>query len=223
MDMPEGFVLAAIGEREVPFDALVSNRYAALAELPAGAVVGTSSLRREALLRARFPHLKIEPLRGNLDTRLRKLDEGLYDAIILAAAGLKRLGLGERIRAVIPPEESLPAPGQGALGIEIRNQRPEMAEVVAFLNHDESSACVRAERAFSRALGGSCQIPLGGFAQLANGQVCLRGFVATPDGQRMVAGEAKGSMAECEAIGRGLAEELKARGAADILASLACQ
>lgn len=155
MVMPEGFILAAISARENPRDAFVSNRYACLDDLPAGAVVGTSSLRREAILRAKYPQLEIRSLRGNLDTRLRKLDEGQYDAIILAAAGLIRLGLKERIKSVLTPEQSLPAPGQGALGIELVSGRADMATVVAALNDPETAHCVRAERAFSRALGGS--------------------------------------------------------------------
>ena len=221
MVMPEGFVLAAISARENPRDAFVSNKFASLSELPSGAVVGTSSLRREAMLRSRFPHLEIKSLRGNLGTRLRKLDEGQYDAIILAAAGLIRLGLGDRIKAFLSPEESLPAPGQGALGIEVRADRPEMAVLVQALNDAEGNACVTAERAFSRALGGSCQVPLGGYAELRNGQVWLRGFVATADGKQMVEGEISGAPADAEALGLALASELRQRGADRILAALA--
>ncbi len=224
MVMPEGFVLAAISARENPCDAFVSNRYAGLDELPAGAVVGTSSLRREALLRSRHPHLKIQSLRGNLDTRLRKLDEGQYDAIILAAAGLIRLGLSTRIRAVLTPEQSLPAPGQGALGIELVAGAEEMARIVSPLNDSATAACVRAERAFSRALGGSCQIPLGGYGVLENGLLWLRGFVASADGKAMVSGELRGDPAQDEALGQQLAETLLARGAGAILEKLAaCQ
>ena len=221
MVMPEGFVLAAISARENPRDAFVSNKFASLSELPSGAVVGTSSLRREAMLRSRFPHLEIKSLRGNLGTRLRKLDEGQYDAIILAAAGLIRLGLGDRIKAFLSPEESLPAPGQGALGIEVRADRPEMAALVQALNDAEGNACVTAERAFSRALGGSCQVPLGGYAELRNGQVWLRGFVATADGKKMVEGEISGAPADAESLGLALAAELRQRGADRILAALA--
>ena len=222
MDMPQGFALAAITARENPCDAFVSNRFAGLDALPPGAVVGTSSLRREAILRAAFPHLKIEPLRGNLDTRLRKLDEGTYDAIILAAAGLIRLGLEERIRAVLPPERSLPAPGQGALGIEVLAGDATMAAVVAPLNDAMTAHCVKAERALSRALGGSCQVPLGGYAVIDNGQLWLRGFVASVDGQRMVAAEIRGNPADDEALGLQLAANLRAQGADAILAGLAC-
>jgi len=185
-------------------------------------VVGTSSLRREAILRAKYPKLQIRSLRGNLDTRLRKLDEGQYDAIILAAAGLIRLGLSDRIRSVLTPEQSLPAPGQGALGIEVRADRLDAAAWVAPLNDATTAACVIAERAFSRALGGSCQIPLGGYAEMKNGQVWLRGFVASVDGQQMVEGEAWGTPVEAAALGRQLAEDLKAKGAGEILAALAC-
>ncbi|MBP7489047.1 MULTISPECIES: hydroxymethylbilane synthase [Azospira] len=222
MDMPEGFALVAISARENPRDAFVSNKFRGLEDLPEGAVVGTSSLRREAILRAKYPKLQIRSLRGNLDTRLRKLDEGQYDAIILAAAGLIRLGLSDRIRSVLTPEQSLPAPGQGALGIEVRADRLDAAAWVAPLNDATTAACVIAERAFSRALGGSCQIPLGGYAEMKNGQVWLRGFVASVDGQQMVEGEAWGTPVEAAALGRQLAEDLKAKGAGEILAALAC-
>ena len=217
MEMPEGFVLTAIAARENPCDAFVSNRYASLDELPAGAVVGTSSLRREATLRAHYPHLTIRPLRGNLDTRLRKLDEGQYDAIILAAAGLIRLELTERIRAVLTPEQSLPAPGQGALGIEILTGRDDLAAWIAPLHDPVTAHCVRAERAFSRALGGSCQVPLGGHALIADGELWLRGFVASADGSAVVNGELRGPAGDDEAIGRELATQLLARGADRLL------
>ena len=220
MEMPEGFSLAAIAVREDPRDAFVSSRYEGLDALPAGAVVGTSSLRREAILRASYPHLTIQPLRGNLDTRLRKLDEGQYDAIILAAAGLIRLGLKERIRSVLTPEQSLPAPGQGALGIEILAGRADAAAWIEPLNDTETMHCVRAERAFSRALGGSCQVPLGAYAVIENGELWLRGFVATPDGQQIVSGEIRGAPGEDEVFGGTLARQLRERGAEAILASL---
>ncbi len=227
MVMPEGFDLAAISARENPRDAFVSNRYASLDELPAGAVVGTSSLRREAILRAKYPQLLIKSLRGNLDTRLKKLDAGEYDAIILAAAGLIRLGLENRIKAVLTAEQSLPAPGQGALGIELLSGDAAMAQVVAPLNDPETAFCVRAERALSRALGGSCQVPLGGYAVMENGQLWLRGFVASVDGQQMVAAEVRGPVGltpdDDEALGLQLAAQLRALGADAILASLACK
>ena len=222
MEMPEGFSLTAITARENPRDAFVSNKFAGLDDLPAGAVVGTSSLRREAILRAKYPQLKIEPLRGNLDTRLRKLDDGQYDAIILAAAGLIRLGLKDRIRTVLTPEQSLPAPGQGALGIEILASRADAEAFIAPLADAETTHCVRAERAFSRALGGSCQVPLGGYAIIENGQLWLRGFVATPDGTEMVADELRGNPQDDETIGRLLAQMLRDKGADPILEKLAC-
>jgi hydroxymethylbilane synthase len=220
MVLPEGFVLAVIGEREDPHDAFVSNLYENLAALPAGSVVGTSSLRRESQLRARFPHLKIEPLRGNVQTRLRKLDEGQYAAIILAAAGLKRLGLIARIRAIISSEDSLPAVGQGALGIECRTDRADVISMLQPLHHPDTAACVLAERAMSRALNGSCQVPLGGFAQVNDGQLRMRGFVASPDGQHMVRAESTGDINNPEALGKKIADELRAQGAGEILAAL---
>lgn len=222
MVMPDGFVLVAISARENPCDAFISNRYSGLDELPPGAVVGTSSLRREAVLRARYPQLVIKALRGNLDTRLKKLDAGEYDAIILAAAGLIRLGLKDRIKAMLTPEQSLPAPGQGALGIEVLAGDATMAAVVAPLNDAMTAHCVKAERALSRALGGSCQVPLGGYAVIDNGQLWLRGFVASVDGQRMVAAEVRGNPADDEALGLQLAADLRAQGADAILAGLAC-
>jgi len=224
MVMPDGFVLAAISARENPCDAFISNKFAGLDDLPAGAVVGTSSLRRESILRAKYPQLVIKSLRGNLDTRLKKLDAGDYDAIILAAAGLIRLGLKERIKSVLTPEQSLPAPGQGALGIEVQSDLPGAAELVAALNDAETAHCVRAERAFSRALGGSCQVPLGGYAILENGELWLRGFVATPDGKQMVSAELRGAPQDDESIGRSLAQMLRDQGADAILEQLAgCQ
>ncbi len=221
MNLPDGFTLAVIGEREDPRDAFVSNHYASLAGLPAGGRVGTSSLRRECQLRARFPHLHIEPLRGNVQTRLRKLDEGQYAAIILAAAGLKRLGLGARIRAEISPEDSLPAVGQGALGIECLSSRTDLVALLAPLNHADTADCVRAERAMSRTLGGSCQVPLGGFAQIGSDTLTLRGFVAEIDGSRVIADSVSGARADAEALGQQLAQQLIGRGAGAILAALA--
>ncbi len=220
MVLPPGFTLAAIGEREDPRDAFVSAKFRSLEELPAGSVVGTVSLRRESQLRARFPGLEIATLRGNVQTRLRKLDEGQYAAIILAAAGLKRLGLSQRITAVLPPEESLPAVGQGALGIECRAGRPDLEAMLSPLNHDASARCVRAERAMSRALAGSCQVPLGGFAEISGGRMRMRGFVATPDGTHMARAEAEGDPGAPEALGTALAAKLKALGAEQILAQL---
>jgi hydroxymethylbilane synthase len=220
MEMTDPFALVTISEREVPLDAFVSNRYDSLEDMPPGAVVGTSSLRRESQLHAEFPYLAVTSLRGNLDTRLRKLDEGQYDAIILAAAGLTRLGLGERIRAVLPAEVSLPAAGQGALGIEALSDRPEVAAWMAPLNDATTSACVRAERAVARALAGSCEVPLGAFAVAQDGGLWLRGFVARPDGSEIVRAERRGGLDEAEALGQALADELRAGGAAEILATL---
>ncbi|MEO8119911.1 MAG: hydroxymethylbilane synthase [Rhodoferax sp.] len=182
MELPEGFSLACVMEREDPRDAFVSNRYANLAALPQGAVVGTSSLRRMALLRALRPDLKIEPLRGNLDTRLRKLDDGLYDAIVLAAAGLKRLGLADRIREIFEPGVMLPAAGQGALGIEIRSDRQDLIDALAPLAHHTSWLAVAAERAVSRAMGGSCSMPLAAFATLSGDTLTLDAVWGDPEG-----------------------------------------
>jgi hydroxymethylbilane synthase len=188
--------------------------------MPPGAIVGTSSLRRESQLHANHPYLAVTSLRGNLDTRLRKLDEGQYDAIILAAAGLTRLGLGSRIRAVLPAEASLPAAGQGALGLEALSDRPEVAQWLAPLNDPETAACVRAERAVSRALAGSCEVPLGAYAEMRGGKIHLRGFVALPDGSRIARAELGGEAADAEALGLRLAEALRAQGADEILAAL---
>ena len=220
MELPEGFALACVMEREDARDAFVSPRYARLQDLPQGAVVGTSSLRRTVLLQALRPDLRIEPLRGNLDTRLRKLDEGQYEAIVLAAAGLKRLGLQERIRCEFDESEMLPAAGQGALGIEALASRPDVAAWVAPLNDPATAACVRAERAVSRALAGSCEVPLGAYAEMRAGSLYLRGFVASPDGTRMAHAELSGSAAAPEDLGLQLAAELRRQGAAEILAAL---
>jgi hydroxymethylbilane synthase len=220
MVLPEGFALAAIGAREDPRDAFVSRDFQSLADLPAGARVGTSSLRRQVQLKARHPQLIVEPLRGNVQTRLRKLDEGHYEAIILAAAGLKRLGLESRITQVLTPEESLPAVGQGALGIECLAARGDLLECLTVLNDPATAACVTAERAFSRRLAGSCQTPLGGFATLAGETLTLTGFVADLTGQRFVEGCLSGGVADAERLGVALAEDLLSHGADRILAEL---
>lgn len=220
MNLPEGFALAATGEREDPRDAFVSVRFSRLEDLPEGSIVGTSSLRRQSQLQARFPHLKIESLRGNLQTRLRKLDEGQYAAIILAAAGLKRLGLEDRITQLIGPENSIPAVGQGALGIEIRDGREDMLAWLKPLNHADTAACVEAERAMSRALAGSCTVPLGAYAHIENGRLHMTGFVASVDGREMVRDTVDGAPHEANALGRELASKLIARGADRILAAL---
>ncbi len=223
MDLPHGFALAAIMEREDPRDAFVSNDYASLADLPPGAVVGTSSLRRESALRARFPHLVIAPLRGNLDTRLGKLDRGEYAAIILAAAGLRRLGLAGRIRDLIAPEASLPAAGQGALGIEICSARDDVRGWLAPLHHEPTSLAVVAERAVSRVLGGSCQVPLAAYAQWQDGALFLRAFVSSVDGARRLEAHAQAvplNAAEAEQLGKAVAADLMQQGADAILAEL---
>jgi hydroxymethylbilane synthase len=220
MNLPAGFAMAATGEREDARDAFVSNNYDALESLPHGSIVGTSSLRRQSQLQARLPHLKIESLRGNVQTRLRKLDEGQYAAIILAAAGLIRLGLGDRIRAFISPTDSIPAVGQGALGIEIKACRTDLFEILAPLNHIDTQLCVEAERGFSRALAGSCTVPLGAYA-LRDGEVInMTGFVASVDGKQMLRESISGSTANADALGRALAAKLVARGADKILAAL---
>ena len=189
MELPDAFELACVLERADPRDALVSNHHADLEQMPAGAVVGTSSLRRAAQLRERFPSLRIEPLRGNLDTRLAKLDAGRYDAIVLAAAGLKRLGLAARIRQVMPPDLLLPAPGQGVLGIEIRKDLGEVRDALAFLDHRATLLAVSAERAVSRQLGGNCRTPLGAYAHLLpDGRLRIDALLADEDGNIRRAG-----------------------------------
>lgn len=220
MDLPEGFELAAISKREDPRDAFVSKKYPSLEALPPGGRVGTSSLRRQAQLRARLPHLNVDTLRGNVNTRLRKLEEGQYDAILLAAAGLKRLGFENRITAVLEPEESLPAVGQGALGIEIRSGNPELAALLAPLNDPETAACVLAERAMSRHLQGGCQAPIGGYAVVRDGRLFLRAFVADLEGIRFFRAVAEGPMDAPEHVGLAAAEDLVQQGADRLLAEL---
>jgi hydroxymethylbilane synthase len=220
VDMPDLFELSTILKRADCRDAFVSNHFDTLADLPEGAVVGTSSLRREAQLRARFPGLKIEPLRGNLDTRLGKLDAGHYAAIILAAAGLERLGLAQRIRHCLAVEESLPAAGQGALGIEILKQRSDLIEILAPLSCQETTACALAERAVSRALGGSCQVPLAAYAAIQGQKLTIRALVATPDGTIIYRAQAAGLVPDALNLGLQVAQDLRKQGAAVILANL---
>jgi len=220
MDLPPGFAIAAITERADPRDAFVSNEYTDFAAVPAGSRVGTSSLRRESQIRARFPQLIIEPLRGNVQTRLKKLDDGQYAAIVLAAAGLKRLGLADRITAILTPEQSLPAPGQGALGIECRADRADLFALMRALHDPATDACVRAERAVSRALAGNCQLPLGAFGELEGARLRLRGFVASKDGKEIVRAELTADAQNPEALGTELAARLRAQGATEILAAL---
>ena len=217
-ELPPGFVLGAITAREDPRDALVSARYGRLGEMPAGAVVGTSSLRRAAQLMERHPALAVRMLRGNVDTRLAKLDRGEYDAIVLAAAGLSRLGLAKRIRARLPVEESLPAPGQGALGIECLEARADVRAALAPLADAASARCVRAERAVSRALGGSCTVPLGAYAEMRDGKISLRSLVAAADGRRVLRAASEGD--DPEALGAAVAAALRAQGAEEILRAL---
>lgn len=217
MELPSGFRLFVAGPREDPRDAWISPHFSSLEDLPPDAIVGTSSLRRACQLRARHPHLRIEPLRGNLDTRLRKLDAGEYHGIVLAAAGLRRLGLGDRIRALMSVEESLPAVGQGALGLEFPEGHPHMAEWLTPLRDTDVEACVRAERALSRRLAGSCDVPLGAHAILEGGQLTLRAFVGSPEGDRILRAQGKGSREDPDALGHAVSEQLLAQGAADIL------
>jgi hydroxymethylbilane synthase len=216
-DLPPGFLLAAISEREDPRDALVSSRYKTLAEMPKGATVGTSSLRRQAQIVERHPGLEVRLLRGNVDTRLAKLDRGEYDAIVLAAAGLTRLALEARIAARLEAEAMLPAPGQGALGIECLASRAEVAALIAPLADAPSAACVRAERTVSRALGGSCTLPLAAFAQMVGNRLRLRALVASADGRRVVRSELEADAADPEALGSRVAEDLRRQGADAIL------
>ena len=219
-DLPPGFALAAILAREDPRDAFVSTRQENLAALPAGAVVGTSSLRRQAQIAARHPALEIRPLRGNVETRIAKLDRGDYAAIILAAAGLKRLGLEARIRSYLELDESLPAAGQAALGIECLAARQDVLSLVEPLQDALASACVRAEREVNRALGGSCTIPLGAHAVQAGATLKLRALVASPDGRRIARAEGEGDAARPEELGLRVAALLRERGAVEILAAL---
>ncbi|MXP59904.1 hydroxymethylbilane synthase [Pantoea sp. Taur] len=217
VDFPEGLGLVTICEREDPRDAFVSNLYNSIDELPQGAIVGTSSLRRQCQLSARRPDLIIRSLRGNVGTRLGKLDAGEYDAIILAAAGLKRLNLDDRIRQAMPAEISLPAVGQGAVGIECRLNDHELITLLQALNHADTDVCVRAERAMNTRLEGGCQVPIGSFAVLEDNQLWLRGLVGSPDGQQMVVGERRGPRENAVQMGISLAEELLDGGARDIL------
>ena len=220
VELPAGYRIAAITAREDPRDAFVSARHAGLGALPGGSAVGTSSLRRQAQIAARHPGLEVRPLRGNVETRLAKLDRGEYAAIVLAAAGLKRLGLEGRIRSFLSPEECLPAPGQGALGIECLAARGEVAALAAPLADADASACVRAERQVNRALGGSCTIPLAAYAERAGGELRLRALVASPDGRQVARAESAGDPELPEALGERVAQLLRGRGADRILAAL---
>jgi hydroxymethylbilane synthase len=218
MDLAPEFRLAAVMEREDPRDCFVSPRYAQLADLPKGAKVGTSSLRRELMLRVHYPHLDVQPVRGNVNTRLAKLDRGDFDALIMAAAGLKRLGFADRIRQILPTREFLPAPGQGALGIEVVSTARSVDAIVAPLEHAATRATTAAERAVSRGLGGSCQVPLAAHAELEGDQLHLRAIVGNHKTGEHVAVEGRGPAAAAEDIAADAVAQLKARGALQLLA-----
>lgn len=221
MHLPEGLTLAVICEREDPLDAFVSNYYLHFDELPLGAKVGTSSLRRKCQILQLRPDLEIVDLRGNVGTRLSKLDDGLYDAIILASAGLKRLGLADRIRHCLAPIMSLPAVGQGALGLECRSDDAELLKLIAPLQHEETSICVRAERAFNAYLEGGCQVPIAGYATLLNDdQLQIEGRVGSVDGQTLLKEQLVGEIANAEQLGEQLAQRLLAQGAGELLKAL---
>lgn len=217
MEFPLGLELGVICEREDPRDAFVSNRYESLEQLPLGARLGTSSLRRQCQLRALRPDLEVLDLRGNVNTRLRKLDEGAYDAIILAAAGLKRLDLEERIASCLTVAQSLPAGGQGAVGIELRRGDSLTLERLATLRHEASARCVSAERALNARLQGGCQVPIACYAIERGGVLWLRGLVGRINGSTMIRAEAEGSLQQPEALGREVAQSLLDQGAGDIL------
>lgn len=219
-ELPERLHIAAILLREDPRDAFVSDRHGSLAALPADARIGTSSLRRQCQLKLLFPQCETVTLRGNVGTRLEKLQTEGYDAVILAAAGLIRLGLRDRITEFLAPETSLPAVGQGAIGIECRRDDARINALLERLHHPPTATCVSAERAFNQRLDGGCQVPIAGFAQLAGGRLRLRGLVARPDGSAVVRGEAEGTPDAAQVLGIGLAEDLLARGADRILAAL---
>jgi hydroxymethylbilane synthase len=217
MELAPEFTLAAVMTREDPRDCLVSNRYRALEELPAGARVGTSSLRRELMLRARFPALAVEAIRGNVNTRLAKLDRGDFDALVMAAAGLKRLGLADRIRQIIPTTVSLPAPGQGALGIEVLSDDAATAELLAPLDDAQTRAATAAERGVSRGLGGSCQMPLAAYAEIEHGKLRLRALVGNAGSGEYVETEVIGELNAAEALATTAVARLKEQGALRLL------
>lgn len=220
VEFPEGLHLPVVCKREDPRDAFVSNNYQSIDDLPQGAKVGTSSLRRECQLRTYRSDLEVLPLRGNVNTRLAKLDAGNYDAIILATAGLKRLGFDDRIKSRLTPEQSLPAIGQGAVGIETRVNDDEINALIAPLRCPETWIVVSAERAMNKRLAGGCQVPIAGFALLEEGEIWMRGLVGRPDGSEMLRAEVKGKAEDAEALGIALAEDLLAQGAEKILADV---
>lgn len=220
MALPEGLTLAVICEREDPLDAFVSNQFEKFADLPQGAKVGTSSLRRKSQILKQRPDLQIIDLRGNVGTRLGKLDDGQYDAIILASAGLKRLGLSERIRHCLTPDISLPAVGQGALGLECRAADSEVLALIQPLLHQETDVCVRAERAFNAYLEGGCQVPIAGYATLQNGQIHIEGRVGSADGQTLLRAELTDEASNAQQLGENLARNLLDQGAGELLKAL---
>lgn len=220
VEFPPGLELFTICEREDPTDAFISNHYADLHSMPAGSIVGTCSLRRRCQIAERFPELVIRDLRGNVQTRLKKLDDGEFDAIILASSGLKRLGLEKRIRASMPAEQSLPANGQGALGIECRSDDTQVKALLKPLEDPDTRTCVLAERAMNRHLQGGCQVPIGAYAELEGDDIYLRGLVGYPDGQRVIRDEVRGHRDLAEQLGVQLAESLLAQGAGEILQSV---
>ncbi len=220
VELPPGLHLPVILQREDPRDAFVSNKHASIDDLPPGARLGTASLRRQCQLRARRPDLDIVTLRGNVNSRLSKLDGGDYAAIMLAAAGLIRLGMGARITRLLEPDESLPAIGQGAIGIECRDGDSRVLDLISALDHTSTHICVRAERALNIRLHGGCQVPIAGFAELGHGVIVLRGLVGSLDGQRFVRGVISGKPEDAEELGTVLAEDLLARGAGAILQEL---
>ncbi len=220
VELPEGLHLAVILERGDPRDAFVSNRYPTFDKLPAGSVVGTSSLRRQCQIAESRPDLKIAPLRGNVNTRLRKLDEGEFDAVILAAAGLKRLGFVSRIACPLNPDQSLPAIGQGAIGIECRSEDDWVNRLIAPLHHEETATCVWAERAMNNRLMGGCQVPIAGHAILNHDRLHMRGLVGEPDGSRIMRAEISGPASEAASLGADLAEDLLGQGADQVLMHL---
>ena len=219
MDIPDDFKLIAITKRGDPRDAFVSNNFSSLDDMPKGAIVGTSSLRRQSQIKAKYPDLIIEPLRGNLQTRLKKLDEAQYSAIILATAGLIRLGLKDRIKKYLDTAISIPAVGQGALGIEILAGNEELNKMLAKLNDENTARCVLAERLVSRSLAGSCTVPLGAYASISNDDFIIKGFVASPDGTQIIYAEKKGNKSDFYKLGMGLSQILIDKGAKDILSS----
>jgi hydroxymethylbilane synthase len=220
VEFPEGLHLAVILDREDPTDAFVSNNYRNLAELPVNARIGTSSLRRQCQIKEKFPHAEILSLRGNVNTRLAKLDAGEYDAIILASAGLKRLGMGDRITTQLSPDESLPAMGQGAIGIECRTDDADIHTYLAVLHDADTSIRVTAERAMNARLNGGCQVPIAGFAEILGNQIFMRGLVGCPDGSIIYRAEATSPIDQAEQLGMRIADDLLAQGAENILREL---